>query len=55
MKNAPTQIIDEYLDRERRKCNIIIHNLAEETPTKDHERFIHSLSWNLMCQLAKNI
>ena len=42
MKDTPAQIIDEYIDREHRKCNIIVHNMGEESSTKDHEK-VHSL------------
>ena len=37
-KDTTTQAIDEYMDRERRKCNIIIHSMPEETPSQDHEK-----------------
>ena len=37
-KDTTTQTIDEYMDWERRKCNIIIHSMPEETPSQDHEK-----------------
>ena len=38
VKDTNTRVIDEYMDRERRKCNVIVHNMAEETPSQDHDR-----------------
>ena len=37
-KNPTIQAIDEYMDRERRKCNLIIHNVPEDNPSRDHEK-----------------
>jgi len=36
VKDTTIQAIDEHMDREHRKCNIIIHNIPEETPSHDH-------------------
>lgn len=38
VKDTTTQVIDECMDRERRKCNIINHNMPEETHSQDHEK-----------------
>ena len=36
--DTTTQFIDEYMDREHRKCNMVIHSMPEETPSLDHEK-----------------
>ena len=37
-KDTTTQVINEYVDRERRKCNVVIHGMSEESPSQDQER-----------------
>ena len=48
---SPVEAINEYLDRERRKCNLIIYNLQESTASSytnrtsdDKKAFTHLLS-----------
>ena len=36
-KDTTTQVINEYVDRERRKCNVVIHGMSEESPSQDRE------------------
>ena len=37
-KDTTTQAINEYVDQELRKCNVVIHGMSEESPSQDQER-----------------
>jgi len=38
------EVVDEYVDRERRKVNLIVHNLPESDATKLSDRVAHDIS-----------
>jgi len=54
LSNSPVEVVDEYLDRERRKCNLVIYNLPEPNASAakdqtqlDKKAFSHVVSSEL--------
>ena len=38
LSTSPVEVVDEYLDRERRKCNLVIYNLPEPSASATKDR-----------------
>ena len=48
VKDTTTQVIDEYMDQECRKCSIIIHSMQEKHLLSTTKRLVCCWSPNMM-------